>query len=177
MKPVTRISLLAVLLLCCSLASGQNKPEAWEPLNFFVGIWEGTGTGEPGNSKIQREYRFALNNKFLHVKNKSTYEPQPQNPKGEVHEDWGMISFDKSRKQFVFRQFHVEGFVNQYVMTSSEGKTIIFTSENIENIPAGYRARETYRILNANEFEEVFEIAEPAKDFVVYSHGRLKRKL
>jgi hypothetical protein len=50
-----------------------------------------------------------------------------------------MMSFDKGRKNFVFRQFHIEGFVNQYVMTSSsaDGKTIVFTSESIENIPAG----------------------------------------
>jgi hypothetical protein len=143
-----------------------------------VGSWEGTGNGQPGLSKIQREYRLILNGKFLHVQNRSVYDAQPKNPKGETHEDWGMISFDKSRKQFVMRQFHVEGFVNQYVhtSTSSDGKTIIFTSESIENIPAGYRARETYKILGPDEFAEVFEIAEPGKDFEVYSEGHFKRK-
>ena len=102
----------------------------------------------------------------------------PKNPKGEVHQDWGMMSFDKARKKFVLRQFHVEGFVNQYVMTSSsaDGKTIVFTSESIENIPAGFRARETYKILGPDEFTEVFEIAEPGKDFEVYSEGHFKRK-
>lgn len=48
-------------------------------------------------------------------------------------------------------------------------------SEAIENIPKGYRARETYTFISANEFEEVFEIAEPGKDFEVYSKARLKR--
>src|SRR6266566_1111920 len=85
--------------------------------------------------------------------------------KGEFHQDWGMMSFDKGRKNFVFRQFHVEGFVNQYVMTSSsaDGKTIVFTSESIENIPEGYRARETYKTMGRDEFTEFFEIAEPGK--------------
>jgi hypothetical protein len=112
------------------------------------------------------------------VQNKSTYDPQPKNPKGEVHQDWGMMSFDKGRKSFVFRQFHVEGFVNQYVMTSSsaDGKTIVFTSEGIENIPVGFRARETYKILGPDEFIEVFEIAEPGKDFEHYSEGHFRRK-
>lgn len=89
-----------------------------------------------------------------------------------------MMSFDKARKSFVFRQFHIEGFVNQYVMTSSsaDGKTIVFTSESIENIPAEFRARETYKILGPDEFTEVFEIAEPGKDFEVYSEGHFKRK-
>lgn len=158
----------------------QTKPptDLWQPLKFLVGKWEGTGTGKPGVSKVEREYRLTLNDKFLQVNNRSTYEPQAKNPKGEIHEDWGMISFDKVRKLFVFRQFHVEGFVNQYVTTSisADGKTIVFTSENIENIPAGWRARETYKIVSADEFVEVFELAGPDKDFEVYSEARLRRK-
>ena len=39
----------------------------------------------------------------------------------------------------------------------------------------GYRARETYTYINESEFEEVFEMAEPGKDFVLYSKARLKR--
>ena len=46
----------------------------WTPFNFFVGSWEGTGTGQPGASQVERTYQFVLNGKFLHVKNKSTYE-------------------------------------------------------------------------------------------------------
>ena len=172
-----KVLVVGLMLLACAFASAQNKPDVWEPFKFFVGSCEGIGTGKPGTSKVRREYSFALNHKFLQVKNISSYDPQPQNPKGEIHEDWGMISFDKARKQFVFRQFHVEGFVNQYVVTASDAKTIVFTSEHLENIPAGYRARETYKVLNENEFEEVFEIAEPNKDFVVYRQNRLKRKL
>jgi hypothetical protein len=78
----------------------------------------------------------------------------------------------------VLRQFHVEGFVNQFVMTSAsaDGKTIVFTSESIENIPAGFRARETYKIMGPDEFREIFEIAEPGKDFEVYSEGHYRRK-
>jgi hypothetical protein len=176
-----RIRPIAItLLLLASVGTAQTpiRPDTWEPLRSLVGNWEGTGNGQPGMSKIEREYRLVLNDKFLHVQNKSTYDPQPKNPKGEVHQDWGMVSFDKSRKTFVLRQFHVEGFVNQYVMTSSgaDSKTIVFTSESIENIPAGFRARETYKLLGPDEFIEVFEIAEPGKDFERYSEGHFKRK-
>ncbi|HTG94627.1 MAG TPA: hypothetical protein VL866_18670 [Pyrinomonadaceae bacterium] len=179
---MTLVSIIPILigLFLPAFLGEQTKPPAdvWQPLNFFLGKWEGTGTGNPGVSKIQREYRLTLNDRFLHVQNRSTYEPQPKNPKGEIHEDWGMISFDKNRKQFVFRQFHVEGFVNQYVTTSisDDGKTIVFTSEGIENIPAGWRARETYKIVGPDEFTEVFELAGPGKDFEVYSEGHFKRK-
>ena len=179
---MTLVSIVPIVigLFLPAFLGEQAKPPAdvWQPFNFFVGKWEGSGTGKPGVSKVEREYRLTLNNKFLHAHNVSTYEPQPKNPKGEIHEDWGMISFDKSRKQFVFRQFHGEGFVNQYVTTniSADGKTIVFTSESIENIPAGWRARETYNIVNANEFIEVFELAGPGKDFEIYSEGHFKRK-
>ena len=69
-----------------------------------------------------------------------------KNPKGETHQDIGFFSYDRGRKQFVLRQFHVEGFVNQFKGDISEdGKLIVFTSESIENIPAGFRAKETYQ--------------------------------
>lgn len=176
-----RMILIITLLITLPAAiCPQTKvaTDAWEPFKFFVGIWEGTGTGQPGVSRVQREYRLVLNDRYIQVQNKSTYDPQPKNPKGEVHQDWGMMSFDKGRKNFVFRQFHGEGFVTQYVRTSAsaDGKTIVFTSESIENIPAGFRARETYKILGPDEFSEVFEIAEPGKDFELYSEAHFRRK-
>lgn len=171
--------ILIIVLMVTGIVSAQTKkPDTWEPLKFFVGKWEGTGKGEPGISRVQREYKFALNGKFLQASHKSTYAPQEKNPKGEIHEDLGFFSYDKARNQFVFRQFHVEGFVNHYVSTnlSPDGKTLIFETESIENIPAGYKGRETYKILNEDEFIETFEIAEPGKAYEVYSENRFKRK-
>ena len=49
------------------------------------------------------------------------------------------------------------------------------TTEAIENLPPGVRARETYAILGPDEFEESFELAEPGKDFELYSHARCTR--
>lgn len=46
----------------------------------------------------------------------------------------------------------------------------------LENIPAGRCARETYKILGPDEFVEVFELAEPGKNFEVYSEARYVRK-
>jgi hypothetical protein len=170
---------LSFVFLFPSLAIAQTaQQDVWEPLKFFVGSWEGTGKGQPGVSKTEREYRFVLNRKFLHVRNRSVYEPQAKSPKGEVHEDWGLLSFDKGRKQFVLRQFHGEGFVNHYVLSSfsPDGKSFTLTTEHIENIPAGWRARETYRIVSPDEFVEVFELAEPGKDFEIYTENRYKRR-
>ncbi len=150
----------------------------WSALNFFIGEWQGTGGGESGIGQYERSYEFILNGRYLYARNKSTYPPSEQNPDREVHEDWGFISQDKIRKTFVYRQFHSEGFVNQYVLDylSEDGKQFSFVSESIENIPAGWRAKETYLVLSADEFTETFELASPGKDFKVYTQCRLIRK-
>jgi hypothetical protein len=155
--------------------SAASTPLA--PLDFLIGRWQGTSAGQPGNGTVEREYSRVLNARFVHLRNRVVYAPQPANPKGEVHEDVGFFSFDRSRKQIVLRQFHVEGFVNQYAQQPSDAATdkLVFVSEAIENIPNGYRARETYTRISANEVEEVFELASPGKDFEVYSRTRLKR--
>jgi hypothetical protein len=67
--------------------------------------------------------------------------------------------------------------VNQFVAAtpSLDNGSLVFDSEALENIPAGWRARETYKFSGADAFEEIFELAEPAKDFTVYSHNRFAR--
>jgi len=58
---------------------------------------------------------------------------------------------------------------------SADGKTLRFVTETIENIPDGWRERETYKVVNQDEFTEVFELAPPQKDFQIYSESRWKR--
>jgi len=177
---MSRSLVTLILALTPVVLSGQTSSDAptdpFRPVAFLIGRWQGTTEGQPGKGTVIREYSRALNSKFIRVKNQSTYPPQPANAKGEVHEDEGFISFDRSRKKLVLRQFHVEGFVNQYV--EADGSTtqkVVFTSEQIENIPVGFRARETYIVIGPDTFEEIFELAEPGKAFETYSHARLTR--
>lgn len=159
-------------------AQGKKRQDVFKPLRFLVGSWEGQGEGRPGVSTVEREYKFVLQDKFLEAKNKSVYEPQEDNPKGEIHEDWGLFSYDEGRQKLVFRQFHMEGFVNRYVLDSlsANGKILVFTTEAIENFWPNWRARETYRILNDDEFTETFELAPPDSDFELYMTNHFKRK-
>jgi hypothetical protein len=188
MAPISRRALAGValgglVLAHARSASAADAPAAGPlrkdllPLARFIGKWIGEGDGEPGHSTLERTYEPTLGGKFLMVHHQSNYAPQPKNPKGETHNDVGFISFDKARKVAVLRQFHVEGFVNQFTApaTTLVAQTIVFDSEAIENIPAGYKARETYKWSGADAFEDVFEIAEPGKDYSVYSHNRFKR--
>jgi len=154
------------------------KPVPLDRMRYFLGKWAGEGHGQPGNWNVEREYRLILGDRFIEARNQSTYAAQEKNPKGEVHEDRGIFSWDRARRRFVLRQFHVEGFVNHYVADSlgATADSLVFTPEAIENIPPGFRARETYRMLGPDEFVERFEMAEPGGAFALYSETRFKRK-
>jgi hypothetical protein len=174
---------MAVSAALTLLPSGdlpQNSSGSTDPLSrlgFLIGRWEGAVEGQPGNGTARREYTRALNSRFIRAVHRGEYPPQEKNPKGEIHEDEGFFSYDKARKRVVFRQFHVEGFVNTYLEEAdSSSSKIVFTTETIENIPAGFRARETYLVEQGPDaFEEVFEIAEPGRPFELYSRTRLTR--
>jgi hypothetical protein len=159
-------------------SSPPKKADPWQPVRTLLGSWEGDAQGEPGAGRSEREYRLVLGGRFIHVTSRSTYPPQPRNPKGEVHEDVGFLSYDKAAQKLVLRQFHVEGFVNEYRLDSisPDGRAIVFVTTAIENIPSGWRGRETYQIVSDDEFVETFALAEPGKDFATYSETRFRRK-
>lgn len=166
-----------LMLAGSAVAAAPLLDKALAPLARFAGTWRGEGEGEPGVSRVERTCEPALGGKFLMARNTSRYAPQPKNPKGEVHEDLGFYSYDRATKAFVFRQFHIEGFVNQYAApaTSLAGDVWVFESVSFENIPAGFKARETYSFSGPDAFEERFEIAEPGQSFTTYSLNRLRR--
>ena len=111
------ITLLLATAAAAPIFGQQIAPssDVFARLRFFVGSWRGDQAGQPGRGTSERIYEFVLNDRFLQVKNTSTYPPQEKNKKGEVHHDMGMIGYDRARRRLVFRQFHQEGFVNTYV--------------------------------------------------------------
>jgi hypothetical protein len=157
--------------------SEQIAPDPWEPVRSLVGTWEGTAEGQAGAGTARRVYAFVLKDRYLHETNVSTYPPQAANTAGEVHEHWSFLSYDRGRKAMVLRQFHQEGFVNQYVLTTSESRPgrLVFTSEGFENLDNSWKARETYEIRSPDEFVEIFELQAPGKGFEVYSRSTFKR--
>lgn len=171
---------LFIILFGCGLVSAQTTPptDNWKPLRALIGTWDGTGNGEAGESKVEREYKFAAGDKFLQATHRSTYAPTTKNPKGLTREDLGIFSYDLARKQIILRQFYAEGFIVQFLISSvsDDGKTIVLNSEINENIPKDMRSRLTYKIVGENELTETYEGAEPGKDFVVYFAKQFKRK-
>jgi hypothetical protein len=164
-------------ILFCG-ASGPTEADVWQPLRPFLGTWDGEVNGEPGTGKAERSYAFSLRDRFIQITNKSVYQPQEKNPKGEIHEDIGFFSYDRRAKKFMLRQFHVEGFVNQFALETldRQQRCLVFVSTAIENIAPGWRAKETYRFLDNDEFIETFALAPPGKDFTTYSETHFRRR-
>ncbi len=180
LSPAARTALLASCMLVAGSRSSMAQPPAkddpWRRIRSLVGEWVGEAEGEPGKGSVKRSYQFVLNGRFLYEQNVSTYPAQPKNPKGEVHEHRSFFSYDRARKTIVFRQFHQEGFVNQYVMLSeAKASVVVFETEALENLPSGWKARESYELVSPDEFVETFELAEPGAAFHVYSRSRFRR--
>ena len=165
-------------LVVTSFAQGARKQVNWEPFNYFVGSWEGTTKGEMGAGKAEREYKLILNGTFLEIRNNTVFAPRGNQAKGESHEDVGFVSYDWGRHRFNFRQFHVEGFVNHYILSSmgADNKPASWVTESIENLEQGWRARESYKFMSKDEFVETFELAPPGKDFFMFTQTNFKRK-
>jgi hypothetical protein len=174
---IKKILVMTVMLPALLMTQTEKKQDIWEPMKFLVGHWEGKGEGKSGISKVNHDFGFIMDGEYLQMRTKASFEPQEKNPKGENHEDLGFFSYDRTRKKIVFRQFHIEGFINQYVLedTSGEGE-LVFTSEQIENAPPGLKAKLSFKRLNADGLEVSFELAFPGREFDCYSLNILKRK-
>jgi hypothetical protein len=163
--------LIATFVLFQPLAAAAEPPAGVARLDFLLGSWRGTSSGEPGEGTIERECARVLNDRFVECRTTVTYPPQKKNPKGEVHVERAIYSFDKKANKLRLRQFHGEGFVNSYL----ESEPLTFETVEIENIPAGWRARETYKQSSPEVREEIFELAGPGEEFAVYSRTTLRR--
>jgi hypothetical protein len=167
---------IPLLLAMAPALTGQTAPaDPLGPVRFLEGRWVGEASGQPGKGRSERTYKRELGGRFLAGTNRSVYEPRKPELKAEVHEDLSYFSFDRSAKQMMLRQFHSEGFVNEYKLTSQGEGKLEFTTFRIDGLPEGWRARESYRIVSNDEVVETFSVAEPGKEFQVYSETRLKR--
>lgn len=159
------------LVSLCDVALAQPAPAGLARLDFILGEWAGTSRGEPGEGKVERTCTKVLRDRFIECRTTTTYPVQAANPKGEIHVDRAFFSLDRSTKRLRLRQFHGEGFVNTYV----EGDSLSFVTTDIENIPAGWRARETYEQVSPDSWSERFELSEPGAEFKLYSSSTLHR--
>jgi len=167
--------MLPFVVLIAVSAGAQSDP--WSPMRVFEGRWEGSITGKPGNQFSSREYQFVLGGAFLSQRDHSVYETKSSDAAPKVRDDFGYFSYDTFLRKIMWRQFHSEGFVNEYSLetVSANGKSLEFVTVRIENLAPGWRAKKSYRVVSSDEIEETFSLAPPGKDFDVYTVAHLKR--
>lgn len=176
---------LVALMLFAALSAGAADQAAnpasndrWGRVRFMLGSWEGTASGEPGKGTVERTYELVLGGQFIEERNTSRYEAKAPGKEPQVHQHRGFISYDKARKTFMLRHFHEEGFVNLFALNGDKSMPayLIFDSVSFENLSNEWKARESYEVISPDEFIETFELAEPGKDFAIYSRNHFKRK-
>lgn len=165
------VAVAGLLMISGAGVHGDGAPEGLKRLDFLLGEWRGTSSGEPGNGIVERSCARVLNDRFIECRTTTTYPPQGKNGKGEVHVDRAFYSYDKAAKKLRLRQFHGEGFVNSY----TETEPLVFETVEIENIPQGWRARETYEQASPDSWSERFDLAGPGKELAPYTASRLER--
>jgi hypothetical protein len=178
MKALVALMLFAALSASAAdQAANPASNDRWGRVRFMLGSWEGTASGEPGKGAVERTYELVLGGQFIEERNTSRYEAKAPG-KEQIHQHRGFISYDKARKTFMLRHFHEEGFVNLFALNSDKSMPayLIFDSVSFENFSNEWKARESYEVISPDEFIETFELAEPGKDFAVYSRNHFKRK-
>ena len=170
---------IVILLVLLSGLYGFSQQNSFEKLQFLIGEWQGKGTGFGNeNSTITASYQFIMDKKYIEVKHESHFKPTPNKPKGEHHIDKGFISFDTHRKQVIYRQFNIEGYVNQYILNKekSTNNTLVFETETIENFVSGGKARFTIKKISDTEIETIFDVSFPNKNYSCFGTNTLVKK-
>ena len=160
-----KLLLLLLMIPFIGIAQENNLPEKFASLQYFMGNWESKTTGKAGNGVGKQSFATEMNGQYISLVVESKFEPSEKYPDGEIHIDKGYISYDALRKKIVYRQFNSEGYVNQYILNGSTPGKYIFETEAVENVPAGFRAKITFEIVDENTFKEGFELAPPGKDY------------
>ena len=162
-----------------SVGNFYSQDNPLKRLDFLIGEWNGTGSGF-GNQKstIHSEFTYIMNGNYIEVMNESKFEPTDSDPEGEHHIDKGIISFDKDRQVIVFRQFNIEGYVNQYVLDDSlsNDSLFVFETEIIENFVPGGKTRWTISKNTGDRIETVFEVLFPEREYVCYGTNFLTKE-
>ncbi len=151
--------------------------DPWEAVQRLIGRWEGPATGRPGKGHQVREYKSILRGRFILGTDETRWEPTPESPDGDLHEDLSVLSWDKDAHQLEMRGFYSEGFVHPYrcVAFTGDGSKFVFEASQVEGGPTGMRARETIVFPEPNVLESTFELAMPGGNFEPYTFERLSR--
>lgn len=158
---------LVGLLFLSTTAFAENPFAQFE---FLIGNWQGVETGMAGDGIGFRTYQYDLGKHFITARNQSSFPISEKKPKGEVHRDFSIFSYNSNTSKIVLREFHVEGFANIYELNkelSNESKFVFITRE-IENNPGNWKAKVIIEKVSDTEFTEYFQIAMDGENYTPF---------
>ncbi len=165
------------MVFAASTAMAQAPAPAtqpWTPLQFLVGIWEGMGSGAPGEGRGGCTFVFELNKNILVRKNWAEYAPKPGETKGVSHEDLMIVYAEPGESGLKAIYFDMENHVIHYVLqTPARPNQAVFESEPGTK---GSRFRLSYELNADGKVLNIFSMARPGQDFKEYTRGWLVKK-
>ena len=171
-----RLMTLSFCALLCAAATVAAEPakDGLAEFRWMEGEWRGVGEGDPGTSGSERHVDSYLGNKYIRAAGRSVYPKQDKNPKGEVHSQLNLWSFDRARGAIVMREFDTLGFTCTYVLdkTASAPDRWVLVGESLENVPKGWKARYVVTRKSVDEYHEMLELDPDGKGFKPYVTNR-----
>lgn len=167
-------TLLTIIIYLAFLQSSsfcQSSPTL-ENLNYLIGNWYGEGEGKPGEGSGYFSFSKDLNNNIIVRKSHSVYPAVKDKPEI-IHDDLMIIYFDVVGNTTKAIYFDNEKHVINYSVSIPSEKEIVFTSDQITNMPI---FRLTYSQILDDTVNVMFEISQDGKNFIRYVEGKSIRK-
>lgn len=126
---------------------------------YFLGEFSGEGNSEWGycNKRSTYTYPFNLSGNFIKLEWELSYPRQEKNPLGDFVRGVGFINFDKVKKNFVLTLFMSEGYIEKYIGNYNPlNNEFEFELKDSANLPETIEAKLTIKILDDDEFEEIY---------------------
>jgi hypothetical protein len=158
----------ALLLIAAATVLSAQAPDAFAPLRFLVGTWQGEdGKGTPGTAS-RGSFTLAedLGGKVLVRRNFAEYPAQGGKPAFR-HDDLMTVYAEGGQLKALY--VDNEGHVIHYAVAKA-GDGVVLQSDG-----PGPRFRNTFLPKGADQVLIRFEIAPPGKDFTPYIEATAKR--
>jgi hypothetical protein len=165
-------SIMIALVLCSTAFAQTPAKNSWSDWQPFLGTWEGTGGGDPGQGKGAFTFAQDLQGAVLTRHNFAEY-PATKDKPAYRHDDV-MIIYRDTENHTRADYWDSEGHVIRYEVTMSPEKLVFLSDAN----QPGPRFRLTYTRTDANTVSITFDIAPPNDPtaFKTYIQASAKRK-
>ncbi len=171
--------LLTILMIFSAInypTQGQSSQpsDPWAPVQFLIGNWSGTGSGQPGEViSGTTSFSFDLGQAILVRKNRAQFAPRPEEKAGALHEDLLIIYREVGESKFRAIFFDNEGHVIHYrVSLPANQPSVVFESDASDQAP---RFRLVYEMGSNGMLSVEFMVAPPGGEFKTYTKGTIKR--